>query len=153
MFRALAILCSFVGVFVFVGRETFLNGYLRQDCLHGATNFAFRMHYSGHLQVKRAVFRWDSYGLLLLAAPEKFVLFDITISMDIHPNPRWEDRDRDAVNSTKYGKTGAHRRENTSTLDCCDILKLRKSAGKPLASVLGGLKCSVYSSTEDQGNE
>ena len=91
--------------------------------------------------------------MLLLAAPGKFVLLDITISMDIYPNPGWEDRDRDAVNSTKYGKTGAHRRENTSTLDCCDILKLRKSAGKPLASVLGGLKCSVYSSTEDQGNE
>ena len=57
LFRALAILCSFVSVFVFVGGETFQNGYLRQDCLHGATNFAFRMHYSGYLRVKRAVVR------------------------------------------------------------------------------------------------
>ena len=140
LFRALAILCLFANVFVSVGGETFLNGYLRQDCLHGATNFAFRMHYSRHLRVKRAVVRWDSRGLLLLAAPEKCVVLDITTSMDIHPNPGWEDRDRDAVNSTKHCKIGVHRRENTPMLDRCDILKLRKSAGKPLASVLGDLK-------------
>ena len=78
--------------------------------------------------------------MLLLAAPGKFVLLDITISMDIYPNPGWEDRDRDAVNSTKYGKTDAHRGENTSMLDRYDILRLRKSAGKPLASLLGGLR-------------
>ena len=57
LFRALAILCSFVSVFVFVGGETFLNSYLRQNCLHGATNFAFRMYYSGHFRIKRAVVR------------------------------------------------------------------------------------------------
>ena len=140
VFRALAILCLFANMFVSVGVETFLNGYLRQDCLHGATNFAFRMHYSRHLQGKGAVVRWDSRRLLLLAAPEKFVLLDITISMDIHPNPGWEDRDRDAVNSTKHCKTCVHRRENARMLDRCDILRLRKSAGKPLASLSGGLK-------------
>jgi len=42
LFRALAILCLFVHVFVSVGDETFPNSYLRQDCLHGATKFAFR---------------------------------------------------------------------------------------------------------------
>lgn len=98
------------------------------------------MHYSRHLRAKRAVVRRDSRGLLLLAAPEKLVLLDITISMDVHPNPGWEDRDRDAVNSPKHCKTEEGRRESTCTLDRCDILRLRKSASKPLASVLRGLK-------------
>ena len=92
LFRVLAILCLFANVSV--GGETFLNGYLRQDCPHGATNFAFRMHYSRYLRVERAVARWDSRGLFLLAAPAKFVLLDITISVDIHPNPGWKDRER-----------------------------------------------------------
>ena len=80
------------------------------------------MHYSQHLRVKRAVVRWDSRGLLLLAAPEKFVLLDISLSMDIHPNPGWEDRDRDTVNTTKHCKTGVHRRENTRMLDWINLL-------------------------------
>ena len=47
---------------------------------------------------------------------------------------------RDAVSLTKHCETGVHRRVNTRMLDRCDILRLRKSSGKPLASVLGGLK-------------
>ena len=38
-------------------------------------------------RVLRAVSKWEHHGMTLLAVPEHFIMLDLTVHMDIHPQP------------------------------------------------------------------
>ena len=105
-------------------------------------NIAVWMHYSRHFRLRRVIARWDSGRLVFLAAPEKFALLDITVSMDIHPNPGPDDefvhRNASLANNQKTGDR--QEAKGSRSLDLCELLRLRRFAGKPSTLVFDSLK-------------
>ncbi|PFX12018.1 hypothetical protein AWC38_SpisGene24089 [Stylophora pistillata] len=83
--------------------------------------------------------------MVFLTAPEKFVVLDISVNMDVHPHPGPEEVDNDhgkrkqSSNSLDFacaiGSVGIHCSHNRDRL-----LSLRRSAGRPAPHVFDTLK-------------
>ena len=98
-------------------------------------------------RLKRCVVRWDSRGLVYLAAPEDSVLLSTLLMMpDIHPNPGPQDGQQENWLVDGVDLTTAHRDSSNGGADTNlfrsrnDLLSLRRFALKPQAPVLNTMK-------------
>ena len=98
-------------------------------------------------RLKRCVVRWDSRGLVYLAAPEDSVLLSTLLMMpDIHPNPGPQDGQQENWLVDGVDLTTAHRDISNGDVDTNlfrsrnDLLSPRRFALKPQAPVLNTLK-------------
>ena len=97
--------------------------------------------------LKRCGVRWDSRGLVYLAAPEDSVLLSTLFTMgDIHPNPGPQDGQQENRLVDGVDLTTAHRDSSNGGADTTlfrsrnDWLSLRRFALRPQASLLNTLK-------------
>lgn len=116
--------------------ELLRNQSLTSRCISWMARFELRVSRSRNLRVRRAMVKWDSRGMVFLAAPEKFVVLDITVNMDVHPHPGPEEVDNDhgkrkqSSNSSDFacqpaiGSVRIHCSHNRDRL-----LSLRRSGG------------------------
>ena len=98
-------------------------------------------------RLKRCVVRWDSRGLVYLAAPEDSVPLSMLLMMpDIHPNPGPQDGQQENWLVDGVDLTTAHRDSSNGGVDTNlfrsrnDLLSRRRFALKPQAPVLNTLK-------------
>ena len=90
--RALVFFIVSINVLAFKDRQNALNGNLTcySNCWTAkpAISHSFVLNH----RLKRCVVRWDSRGLVYLAAPQDSVLLSTLLTMlDIHPNPGPQD--------------------------------------------------------------
>ena len=80
---------------------------------------------------------WGVHGLTLLAVPEKYIILDITIDMDVESQPGPEtDRSLGGVNKNYPTLM----RTKPASLECSELLSLRNKASKPSLAVLSQFK-------------
>lgn len=104
-------------------------------------------------RLKRCVVRWDSRGLVYLAAPEDSVLLSMLLTVpDIHPNPGSQDGQQKNCLEDGVDLTTAHRESSNSSNSSNggadtilfrsrnDLLSLQRFALKPQAPMLNTLK-------------
>ena len=84
-------------------------------------------------RIRTQAFTWNKHGFLLLAAPERSLLIDITISMDVELNPGPSASADATVLSTCESRTTEHYHRN-------QLLALHKYCYKPSNAVLTVLK-------------
>ena len=88
-------------------------------------------------RVRRPVVLWGLHGLTLLAVPEKYIMLDITIDMDVESQPGPEtDRSLGGVNKNYPTLM----RTKPASLECSEFLSLRNKASKPSLAVLSQFK-------------
>ena len=95
-------------------------------------------------RVLRAVSKWEHHGMTLLAVPEHFIMLDLTVHMDIHPQPgpelTSEDSGKRDTVLRKICRSRSGRSSLFKTIERETLLSLRRYAYKPCASVIGDLK-------------
>ena len=95
-------------------------------------------------RVLRAVSKWEQRGKTLLAVPEHFIMLDLTVYMDIHPQPGPELTSEDSGNRDTTLRKNCRRRLGRSslfkTIEHETLLSLRRYAYNLCASVIGDLK-------------
>ena len=82
--------------------------------------------------------------MTLLAVPEHFIMLDLTVHMDIHPQPgpelTSEDSGKRDTMLRKKCRSRSGRSSLFKTIERETLLSLRRYANKPCASVIGDLK-------------
>ena len=148
--RALVFFIISINVLAFKDRHNALNGNLTcySNCWTAkpAISHSFVLNH----RLKRCVVRWDSGGLVYLAAPEDSVLLSTLLTMpDIHPNPGPQDGQQENRLVDGVDLTTAHRDSSNGSNGGADtilfrsrndLLSLRRFAWKPQAPVLNTLK-------------
>ena len=95
-------------------------------------------------RIRRPILKWSHHGLTFLAAPEHSFVLDLTISMDVHPQPgpvcskdihKLGSEGLASVNTAKGTGNVAILKYRRSTL-----VSLRKFASRPSSSVMTDLK-------------
>ena len=95
-------------------------------------------------RVLRAVSKWKHHGMTLLAVPEHFIMLDLTVHTDIHPQTgpelTSEDSGKRDTMLRKNCRSRSGRSSLVKTIEHETLLSLRRYAYKPCASVIGDLK-------------
>ena len=88
-------------------------------------------------RVRRPVVFWGVHGLTLLAVPEKYIMLDITIDMDVESQPGPE-------TGCSFGGVNKNyptlMRTKPASLEYSELLSLRNRASKPSLAVLSQFK-------------
>ena len=148
--RALVFFIVSINVLAFKDRHNALNGNLTcySNCWTAkpAISHSFVLNH----RLKRCVVRWDSRGLVYLAAPEDCVLLSTLLNMpDIHPNPGPHDGQQENRLVDGVDLTTAHRDSSNGSNGGADtilfrsgndLLSLRRFALRPQAPGLNTLK-------------
>ena len=95
-------------------------------------------------RVLRVVSKWEHHDVTLLAVPEHFIMQDLTVHMDIHPQPgpelTSEDSGKRDTMLRKNCRSQADRSSLFKSIERETLLSLWRYAYKPCASVIGDLK-------------
>ena len=145
--RALVFFIVSINVLAFKDRHNACNGnltcYINCWTAKPVISHSFVLNH----RLKRCVVRWDSRGLVYLAAPEDSVLLSTLLMMpDIHPNPGPQDGQQENWLVDGVDLTTAHRDSSNGGVDTNlfrsrnDLLSRRRFALKPQAPVLNTLK-------------
>ena len=147
LFRALAVFYIFTFITMITVERAYRNQSLTSRCISWMARFELRVSRSRNLRVRRAMVKWDSRGMVFLAAPEKFVVLDITVNMDVHPHPGPEEVDNDhgkRKQSSNSSDSACQPAIGSVRIHCSHnrdrLLSLRRSAGRPAPHVFDTLK-------------
>jgi hypothetical protein len=96
--------------------------------------------YTSNQRLRRPIVSWHRHGLTLLAVPEHSILLDITMFMDVHPQPGPIEVLKRTCSGNVNPTSNNEVRNSNICIDRMKLLSFRNFTAKPTAAILTYLK-------------
>ena len=131
----------------FIGDFNFLKVKLDEEEIQGGVlviplllNTHISSAYMLNQRLRRHIVSWNRHGFTLLAVPECSILLDITIFMDVHPQPGPIEVLKRTCSGHVNLVSNNEARKSHIRIDRRKLLSFRNFTGKPSASIMTYLK-------------
>ena len=146
-YRAPNLYLCIIVFFGLIGDFNFLKVKLNEEEIEGGVlviplllNTHISSAYTLNQRLRRPIVSWNRHGLTLLAVPERSILLDITIFMDVHPQPGPIEILKRICSGHVNLVSNNEARKSYIRIDRRKLLSFRNFTAKPSESILTYLK-------------